>query len=73
MENYIPKTKEFFIERIGKRIYRDKQIHCCTHCDDVGENGLIVMNEQHADYLAMTDTEFANQGIYSNYRDKKGG
>lgn len=78
MKNYKPQTKQWFMERIGKRIYRDNQcstkgrnVHCCLHCKEVFDNGLIVSDEMHADYLAEIDADFANEGIYSNYRDKK--
>lgn len=67
---YIPKSKQWFIERIGKRIYRDSRT-CCLHCADVGENGLLVCDEQHASYLAGVDADFGSEGVFSNYRDEK--
>lgn len=67
---YKPKTKRWFIKRIGKRIYRDHH-KCCNHCDEAFENGLIVIDRQHADYLASIDHDLANEGIYLNYRDTK--
>lgn len=72
-EDYIPKSKEWFMERIGKRIFRDMQgeTHCCSTCRDAVENGLIVIDEEYAEYLACIDAEFASEGIFSNYRDKK--
>lgn len=70
---YTPKTKEWFKERIGKRIYRDCQNpdhdEKCPTCKKVTESGIVVLDEQHADYLATVDSEFAAEGIYSNYRD----
>ena len=71
--NYEPKTKEWFMERIGKRIYRDMQgeKHCCQYCQAVAEHGLTVIDEMHADYLACTDRDFSAEGIFSNYRDMK--
>jgi hypothetical protein len=76
MDTYTPKTKEWFMDRIGKKIYRDSQCikdkeHCCASCKDVFDNGLIVRDESHADYLAMIDMDFGAEGIYSNYRDAK--
>jgi len=73
---YTPKTKEWFIERIGKRIFRDGQClknekKCCETCKFVFENGLIVADENHAEYLSMIDVDFAVEGIFSNYRDNK--
>ena len=71
MEEYIPKTFQWFKERIGKRIYRNSQGECCNHCDETVCNGLIVHDESHADYLASIDSDFAAEGIFSNYRDIK--
>lgn len=73
MIQYIPKTKEWFMERIGKKIYRDTQgeKHCCDTCKSTVEKGMFIYDEMHADYLACTDVDFAAEGIYSNYRDEK--
>lgn len=72
MNKYKPKSKQWFIKRIGKRIYRDVHPkHCCKDCDDVAKNGIIINGEIHAMYLADIDAEFANCGVYSNYRDEK--
>ena len=70
---YIPKSEEWFTERIGKRVFRDMQgeTDCCNHCKYVREHGLVVADKQHAGYLADTDTEFGVEGIFSNYRDDK--
>ena len=68
---YIPKPEKWFIERIGKRIYRDILKECCIHCSDVAENGLVVHDLSHARYLAMVDSEFGCEGVFSNYRDEK--
>jgi len=69
--NYIPKSKKWFIARIGKRIYRDALGKCCATCDDVEKNGLIIYDEMHADYLAGADYSFGAEGHYCNYRDTK--
>jgi len=75
MNTYSPKTKQWFVERIGKRIYRDSQCvsgeRCCSTCDEVTKTGLVVADEQHAEYLAMIDMDFGAEGICSNYRDTK--
>jgi hypothetical protein len=67
--SYTPKTKEFFLARIGKRIYRDKVSNCCTACTDIENNGLIVSDEAHAEYLAMIDADMACENVFMNYRD----
>lgn len=73
--NYKPKNRRWFTQRIGKRIYRDKQHNsdqkgaCCATCADVEQNGLVVRDKDHAEYLAMIDADFAACGVYINYRD----
>jgi hypothetical protein len=71
MSDYSPRTQQWFVERIGKRIYRDADSCDCIHCKDSVENGLIVSDDAHADYLAMIDHDFAREGVYLNYRDSK--
>jgi len=68
---YIPKPKEWFIERIGKRVYRDDTGKCCLICDKIVRRGLIVLDKLHAEYLAMIDMDFGAEGIFCNYRDNK--
>lgn len=69
---YTPKTKEWFIERIGRRVFRDSTgVRCCDKCADIIENGTIITDEDHADYLYNIDIEFAQGGSYLNYRDVK--
>jgi len=59
------------MQRIGDRIYRDSGNCYCKTCKDNIKNGLIVRNEEHAEYLSQIDSEFAACGTYLNYRDKK--
>lgn len=59
------KTLQWFINRIGKRIYRDDDNCGCATCNDVVKNGLIVIDKNHAEYLHMVNSE----GI--EYRDTK--
>ena len=69
MKEYKPRTKSWFINRIGKIIHRE-WYKCCQGCDHAYQNGLKVQNKLHAEYLAMIDSEFANDGIYISYSDK---
>ena len=43
--------KQWFINRIGKRIYRKNNICNCRICVHVHEEGLIIIDENHATYL----------------------
>jgi hypothetical protein len=58
--------KQWFIDRIGKRVYRDKNPCDCEICMNVFEKGVIIENEMHATYLY--DAQHELQYIYS---DKK--
>jgi len=43
--------KQWFIDRIGQRIYRQNNICSCPTCVKVHEQGLIIADEFHAIYL----------------------
>lgn len=65
------KTKQYFLDRIGKRIYRNDSGCTCRDCKNIVENGLIINDEQHADYLFQTQNEYMAESIDLNYRDEK--
>ncbi len=68
------KNLDWFKKRVGKRIYRDAVKCHCSSCDDVVCvvcNGLTIADEDHAVYLYDNQNEFANEGIFLNYRDEK--
>jgi len=62
---------QWFKNRIGKRIYRDISGCVCKGCKEVDENGMIVSDEFHAEYLEMIDNDFEACGKKLNYRDIK--
>lgn len=45
------KDLQWFIDRIGEKIYRENNICECDLCIDVFKNGLIIISESHAKYL----------------------
>ena len=65
----IDNTLEWFKSKIGKRIYRDVSTCTCHTCRDVEKNGIIVLDEEHAQYLADISGDFAYEGHPLNYRD----
>ena len=65
------KTQKWFEKKIGKRIYRDPDTCGCSTCEDVVENGLVVADKNHAEYLYMIQGEFKLDGIDLNYRDNQ--
>lgn len=44
-------SKIWFKNRIGKRIYREPTKCKCKDCDDVVKNGIVIIDENHAEYL----------------------
>lgn len=50
--------QKWFSERVGKRVFRNKTSCTCEMCNDVYENGLIIDDELHADYLCMCEGEY---------------
>lgn len=65
------KSKEWFVENIGERVYRDSDDCECATCRDVVKNGLIIANEEHVEYLYMIQGDYFAEGIFLNYRNKK--
>jgi hypothetical protein len=65
------KSENWFKDRIGKRIYRDATTCKCHTCNDIVENGMIIHDEFHADYIAEWDALYKMDGVDLRYRDKK--
>ena len=59
-------NKDWFIDRIGKTIYRNETTCTCDTCKYVTDKGLVIRDEFHVDYLLMVQGEL---GI--EYRDIK--
>ena len=66
LETAYKKRKQWFINRIGKRIYRPPLRCDCQHCIDGHINGILISDETHADYLHSCENEL---GI--RYNDNK--
>lgn len=50
-------NKNWFVDRIGKRVFRTKSSCRCEICDAVYRNGLVVKDAMHADYLYCCQNE----------------
>jgi hypothetical protein len=52
---------QWFIDRIGKRVFRDKDISSyicsCDICKNIFEKGLIILDKEHAQYLFDVQNE----------------
>ena len=60
------KDFQWFKDRIGKKVYRKHNFCSCNVCLRVWENGLIIHDEMHADYLYAIEME-----TDVNYFDKE--
>lgn len=65
------KPLQFFIDNIGKVIYRDTNGCTCPTCKDVEVNGLLVEDLSHATYLFNIQNDMMYEGVKLEYRDKK--
>ncbi len=72
LENFIKLAhrKSWFLRRIGERVFRNDTF-CCKHCNDIYQNGIIIHDEMHADYLICTEAEYNFEGFPLKYFDTK--
>ena len=52
------KTLQDFKDNIGKRVYRKAHSCGCHTCADVTKRGLVIYDENHAQYLYECSSEF---------------
>jgi len=50
-EQQYKERKQWFDDRIGKRVYRNGTTCTCASCESVRTGGLIIFDKMHADYL----------------------
>jgi len=60
------KRKQWFIDRVGKRIFRNYH-KCCEHCDKIYADGIVISDITHANYLYDIECEFRSEGINIYY------
>lgn len=69
----IHERKQWFIDRIGKRVFRETNGCKCETCKRITNEGLVIFDKQHASYLfdveGMSREENSNHII--TYKDKK--
>ncbi len=64
--------QKWFLDRIGKTIHRNSYCNCPS-CQQIMEHGLVIADEQHADYLAgfEAETHMEGEGNPVHYFDSK--
>ena len=50
-------TLQWFINRIGKIVYRDKLTCKCSTCKSVEKDGVLIHDKNHAEYLYMVSCD----------------
>lgn len=61
--------KQWFLDRIGKKVYRNSNGCDCDICKSVKKNGLVIEDEMHANYLYDVECEFNAEGHPLKYTD----
>jgi hypothetical protein len=70
MREYSDREK-WFIERIGKVVYRNATSCRCDICKNVTVNGLIIADHNHALYLSEIEAEYNLDSHPLRYCDTK--
>ena len=65
----MPMRKEWFLERVGKIVYRIKSSCNCGMCNEVYEKGLKIIDKEHADYLYTVEGDYNAAGVNFKYFD----
>lgn len=71
MNRPIPERLQWFIDRISKRVFRNPSNCTCDTCNRVVEEGLIINDAFHAEYLYDCEGEFTAEGTPLRYFDSK--
>ena len=61
------KRLDFFLSHVGKRIFRTKNGCDCEICEEVYQNGLLILDTIHAEYLHDIEAEFQIEGTDLKY------
>lgn len=67
--NEINEREKWFIERIGKRVFRNEVSCNCEICNHVTHKGIIIHDEMHASYLMMIESDFTASLMPTRYFD----
>jgi hypothetical protein len=71
MSRELTERELWFRSKIGQRLYRNETSCQCGVCKNVAENGLIVNDQFHADYLYDCEAESNGEGYPLRYFDTK--
>ena len=63
------KDKKWFLDRVGKKVYRTKTPCDCEPCTRCFYEGLIIADKDHAQYVFDIKSEYNNDGANVAYFD----
>lgn len=69
IETKYNERKKWFIDRVGKKVFRNKTSCTCGVCANVYENGLLITDEYHAIYIRDIEGEYNAEGEKLKYFD----
>lgn len=61
--------KRWFEERIGKTVYRTKTSCMCSTCNIIYEDGLKIIDKEHANYAYDMEGLYEYEGLTLKYFD----
>lgn len=64
-------SKQWFIDQIGKTVFRDPSPFYSEYEQEVFENGVEIRSVEQAIYMFDIQNDFAAEGVNLNYRDEK--
>lgn len=71
MSREIPQRLQWFISRIGHRIYRNDDGCSCNVCKHIVEYGLVIKDRLQAEYCYDCECDFNADGTPLRYFDTK--
>lgn len=63
MNNEPTERKKWFYKHAGKLVFRSLNGCRCIPCAEVYQDGLIILNKSHADYLYDSEIDFEQLGL----------
>lgn len=60
---------QWFIDRIGKRIYRNDVMCTCAACEGVYQEGITILDDTHAHWLSDVEIMYNTDGTPLKYFD----
>lgn len=71
MSREIPERLQWFLSKVGQRLYRNDDGCDCEVCKHILEHGLIIIDQQHASYCYDIECDFTAEGTPLRYFDSK--